>query len=254
MDFGFTHACSSLVFGKIHLDPAIRVEYRRPERQNQQCDFTPRGSKTNCGAELMAASLDYRGSDERAITEVPRGLHQLLDEGASRGPTPRVPCWRAMGPAAWIRHRGISYRERSGGAAIIGGIDGSKIVVLIFSGRSATSTTQVRREVKHDQQGAPKPSCRSGWKMCVPVGAMEYALSNTHWLDAFTPPVERQMEILAESVRVLLGDERGMSKESASGSSPALQVRIQMCSWLISRGSTESMGIPPRSRTRPRRT
>ena len=33
-----------------------------------------------------------------------------------------------------------------------------------------------------------------------PAGAMEFALSNTHWLDGFTPPVERQMELLAKSV------------------------------------------------------
>ena len=33
---------------------------------------------------------------------------------------------------------------------------------------------------------------------------MEYALSNTHWLDGFTKPVERQFEILASSVEALL--------------------------------------------------
>jgi hypothetical protein len=34
---------------------------------------------------------------------------------------------------------------------------------------------------------------------------MEYALSNTHWLDGFTPPLERQFALLARSVNALLG-------------------------------------------------
>jgi hypothetical protein len=40
-----------------------------------------------------------------------------------------------------------------------------------------------------------------------PEGAMEYALGNTHWLDAFAPPVERQLEKLAQSVKTLLANE-----------------------------------------------
>jgi uncharacterized protein (TIGR03067 family) len=40
-----------------------------------------------------------------------------------------------------------------------------------------------------------------------PEGAMECALGNTHWLDAFTPPVEKQLELLARSVKTLLGQD-----------------------------------------------
>ncbi len=36
-----------------------------------------------------------------------------------------------------------------------------------------------------------------------PEGAMEFALGNSHWLDAFSPPVERRLEFLARSVWTL---------------------------------------------------
>ena len=36
---------------------------------------------------------------------------------------------------------------------------------------------------------------------------MEFALSNTHWLDAFTPPLEKQLQRLAETVLRLLAQE-----------------------------------------------
>ena len=34
---------------------------------------------------------------------------------------------------------------------------------------------------------------------------MEYALSNRHRLDASAPPIEQQLELLARSVKMLLG-------------------------------------------------
>ena len=41
----------------------------------------------------------------------------------------------------------------------------------------------------------------------LPEGSMEFALGNRHWLDAFTPPVERQLELLALSVKTLLAND-----------------------------------------------
>jgi hypothetical protein len=95
------------------------------------------------------------------------------------------------------------------GAAIIGGIDACKIMVLIFSA-NANESAQVRREVERAiSKGMTILPCRV--EDVRPNGAMEYALSNTHWLDAFTPPVERQMSILAESVQALLAKHRGQA-------------------------------------------
>jgi hypothetical protein len=44
---------------------------------------------------------------------------------------------------------------------------------------------------------------------------MEYALSNTHWLDGFTPPLERQFALLAKSVNALLGHDVEPMADSA---------------------------------------
>ncbi len=91
-------------------------------------------------------------------------------------------------------------------AEIIAGIDTCKVMVLIFSSH-ANASSQVRREV---ERAISKGLSILPFRVedVRPAGAMEYALGNTHWLDAFTPPVERQLEILATSVQVLLGKAR----------------------------------------------
>jgi hypothetical protein len=101
----------------------------------------------------------------------------------------------------WIAPRDI-IPGSEWGASIISAIDACKIMVLIFSGH-ANASGQVRREVERAiSKGLSVLPCRV--ENIAPSGAMEYALSNTHWLDAFTPPVERQMEVLARSVKALL--------------------------------------------------
>ena len=77
-------------------------------------------------------------------------------------------------------------------------------MVLIFSGH-ANASPQVRREVERAiSRGMAVVPVRV--EDVRPDGALEYALGNTHWLDAFSPPAERQWERLARSVKTLLGD------------------------------------------------
>jgi hypothetical protein len=101
----------------------------------------------------------------------------------------------------WIAPRDI-LPGTEWGAAIIAGIDACRIMVLIFS-RHANESGQVRREV---ERAISKGLAVLPFRVedVRPAGSMEFALSNTHWLDGFTPPVERHMKILAESVNVLL--------------------------------------------------
>ena len=115
----------------------------------------------------------------------------------------------ARGIRCWIAPRDISPGTEWG-AAIISGIDVCSIMVLIFSGH-ANESPQVRREVERAvNKGLIVLPCRV--EDVMPVGAMEFALSNTHWLDAFTPPVERQMNRLGESVQALLTRDRSAAK------------------------------------------
>ena len=104
----------------------------------------------------------------------------------------------------WIAPRDITPGDEWG-AAIIKGLNGSRIMVLIFSGH-ANASGQVRREVERAiSQGMTVLPVRI--EDVRPEGAMEYALGNRHWLDAFTPPVERQLELLARSVKTLLAND-----------------------------------------------
>jgi hypothetical protein len=101
------------------------------------------------------------------------------------------------GVRCWIAPRDITPGDEWG-AAIIKGLNSSRIMVLIFSGH-ANDSGQVRREVERAiSQGMTVLPVRI--EDVRPEGAMEYALGNTHWLDAFTPPVQQQMESLARSV------------------------------------------------------
>ena len=131
----------------------------------------------------------------------------------------------ARGIRCWIAPRDI-MPGTEWGAAIIGGIDACNVMLLIFSA-SANESPQVRREVERAvSKGLTVVPCRV--EDVRPVGAMEYALGNTHWLDVFTPPVERQMDRIAESVQALLSQDSlasiaAGSPPVASDSSPQVQ-------------------------------
>jgi hypothetical protein len=119
------------------------------------------------------------------------------------------------GIRCWIAPRNISPGTEWG-AAIIEAIDVCRIMVLMFSGQ-ANESPQVRREVERAvSKGLIVFPCRV--EDAQPVGAMEYALSNTHWLDVFTPPVEEQMNRLADSVQALLAPEQVARKPADPGS------------------------------------
>jgi hypothetical protein len=130
----------------------------------------------------------------------------------------------------WIAPRDI-VPGSEWGASIIAGIDACKIMVLIFSGH-ANASGQVRREVERAiSKGLSVLPCRV--ENIAPSGAMEYALSNTHWLDAFTPPFERQLDVLARSVKALLTNSTATPEpvEAEEAPAPSQQLRLSP-TWL----------------------
>ncbi len=101
----------------------------------------------------------------------------------------------------WIAPRDI-VPGTEWGASIIGGIDACKVMVLVFSAQ-ANESPQVRREVERAiHKGLVIVPLRV--EKVNPSGALEYALSNTHWLDAFEPPMDVKMRELAHAVKALL--------------------------------------------------
>ncbi len=100
----------------------------------------------------------------------------------------------------WIAPRDIQPGVEWG-AAIIDGIDRSKVMLVIFS-TNANDSAQVRREVERGI-GKSMPILPFRIEDASPKGSLEFALSNTHWLDGFKPPIEPTLTQLVQSVKAL---------------------------------------------------
>jgi hypothetical protein len=109
----------------------------------------------------------------------------------------------AIGIRCWIAPRDIlPGTEWADG--IMDGIENSRAMVLVFS-QHANRSPQVRREVER-AISKQLPLIPFRVQNTLPTRAMEYCLGNTHWLDAFDPPLEAHIHRLATVVRRLLAD------------------------------------------------
>jgi biotin transporter BioY len=88
------------------------------------------------------------------------------------------------------------------GAAIVDAINGSRVIVLVYSA-SANDSPQVKREVER--------AVNRGLSVIpfriedVPMSTtLEYFMSMPHWLDALNPPLQNHLDRLAETTRLIL--------------------------------------------------
>ena len=105
------------------------------------------------------------------------------------------------GLRCWIAPRDV-LPGSDWGAAIIDAINESKAMVLVYSSH-ANESPQIRREIERavHKQIAVVPFRIED----VPMSkSLEYFISTPHWLDALTPPLERHIEYLAETLRRLV--------------------------------------------------
>ena len=105
------------------------------------------------------------------------------------------------GIRCWIAPRditpGLPFAE-----AIIDGIKGSKVFILIYSSNSNNSS-QVIKEV--DRAVHHKLAIIPLRLEDVPMTKqLEYYVSDVHWMDALTPPLEAHIEKLCKGVKILL--------------------------------------------------
>jgi hypothetical protein len=122
------------------------------------------------------------------------------------------------GYRCWIAPRDI-MPGREWAEAIVEGIAGAKIFVLIFS-TNANDSPQVRREVERAvHHGLVVVPLRI--ENVPPSRSLEYFMSAPHWLDAMTPPLERHLDHLAEVVGRLLGE----TEAATPAPPPATQAR-----------------------------
>lgn len=97
-------------------------------------------------------------------------------------------------------------------AAIIQGIEGSRVMVLVFSSRSNVSPHVLREITSAVNKGIIIVPFRI--EDITPSKSMEYLISVPHWLDAITPPMEQHFDKLAVTIEKILYDVPSRSKEA----------------------------------------
>ena len=117
----------------------------------------------------------------------------VADAICNRLESERIRCW--ITPRDILP--GTKYQE-----AIIDAIDTSAIMVLVFSSHSNTSP-HVLSEVT---EAMSKEVIIIPFRIedVLPSKAMKYLIGVPHWLDAITPPLERHIDELGKTIRVIL--------------------------------------------------
>ena len=105
------------------------------------------------------------------------------------------------GIRCWIAPRDILPGMEWGGA-IVDAINGSRVMVLVYSAK-ANDSPQIKREVER--------AVNRGLSIIpfriedVPMSTtLEYFMSMPHWLDALTPPLQDHLDRLAKTTSLLL--------------------------------------------------
>jgi len=112
----------------------------------------------------------------------------------------------------WIAPRNV-WVSKPYLVEIIHALNNSQIFVLVFSNSANQSNHVIRETELAVNRGIPIIPFRI--ENVLPIESMEYLISTSQWLDATTPPLEKHLQKLAETVRALLAN-----NEEASDSNP----------------------------------
>jgi TIR domain len=127
----------------------------------------------------------------------------FISYAANDKPTADAACvaLEANGVRCWVAPRDI-VPGMDWGEAIVNAINECQIMVLVFSS-VANESPQIKREVERAaHRGIPIIPFRI--QDVSPCKSLEYFISTPHWLDALTPPMEKHLQYLVKSVKVLL--------------------------------------------------
>jgi TIR domain/YARHG domain len=103
--------------------------------------------------------------------------------------------------SCWIAPRDV-VPGADWGESIIDAIESSRIMILIFS-RNADASPQIKREV---ERAVNKGVYIIPFRVddIPPTKSLEYFISTSQWMDAFSPPLERHLANLAKTVQAVL--------------------------------------------------
>jgi hypothetical protein len=143
------------------------------------------------------------------------------------------------GIRCWIAPRDITP-GLDWSAEIVEAIEHARVMVLIYSAKSNASP-QIKREVERAvSQGIPVVTFRLE---DVPMNkSLEYFISTPHWLDAMSPPLERHLDYLAETVQLLLS--RRGPDASPPAEAPAAERQVPVPAAQPSSASPRSRVVP----------
>lgn len=108
----------------------------------------------------------------------------------------------------WIAPRDVPPSKEFP-AAIIDGIDQSEFLVLVFSSHANNSPHVIREVTNAVNKGRIILPVRV--EDVLPSKSMEYLISVPHWLDAITPPLEKHIEELADTIENILASNRNIA-------------------------------------------
>ena len=135
----------------------------------------------------------------------------------------RIRCWIAPRDVV----PGLEYAQ-----SIVEAIGATRLTVLVFS-QNANQSPHVHRELERTaSHGIPILPFRV--EDVVPAPSVEYFISDAHWLDALTPPMEEHLDYLVGTVRLIL------DREAAKTGGDPMAV------------ATGTMAAPPAPATGPR--
>ena len=124
--------------------------------------------------------------------------HSVKDKAIAEAIVARL---EADSVTCWIAPRDV-VPGADWGESIIDAIEASRIMILIFS-QNADASPQIKREV---ERAVNKGVYIIPFRVdeIPPSKSLEYFISTSQWMDAFSPPLERHFDNLAKTVKALL--------------------------------------------------
>jgi hypothetical protein len=124
--------------------------------------------------------------------------HSIKDKAVAEAIVARL---EADSVTCWLAPRDV-VPGADWGESIIDAIESSRIMILIFS-RNADASPQIKREV---ERAVNKGVYIIPFRVddIPPTKSLEYFISTSQWMDAFSPPLERHLDNLAKTVKAVL--------------------------------------------------
>src|SRR5438105_7281145 len=124
--------------------------------------------------------------------------HSVKDKAVADAIVARL---EAESVICWVAPRDV-VPGADWGESIINAIESSRIMILLFS-QSANASSQIKREV---ERAVNKGVYIIPFRVddIPPTKSLEYFISTSQWMDAFSPPLERHLDNLAKTVKAVL--------------------------------------------------